>query len=38
MKLKLEKGFNINTEDAESNVHVNPKQFESNVSSALSTN
>jgi hypothetical protein len=38
MKLKVEKGFTLNSEDAEKNLKANPKQFETNVSSALSQN
>ncbi len=38
MKLKVQKGFSINEEEAEKNVSHNLKNYETNVSNALSTN
>lgn len=38
MKLKVEKGFNINQEEAEKSATFNLKSYETSVSSALSTN
>ena len=38
MKLKVSKGFSINQEEAEKDVNQNLKSYETNVSSALSSN
>lgn len=38
MKLKVSKGFSINEEEAEKNINQSLKNYETNVSNALSTN
>ena len=38
MKLKVQKGFNINQEESQNSLNKGLKQFETHVSSALSTN